>query len=67
MNDNTKLEVAKEVIASKVGEAALRLNFDLKNEELLQLLKLKDEVDRCHFEAIDFVLENLKLGENNND
>ena len=67
MNDNTKLEVAKEVIASKVGEAALRLNFDLKNEELLQLLKLKDEVDRCNFEAIDFVLENFKLGENNND
>jgi hypothetical protein len=55
MNDNTKLEIAKELIASKVGKAAL-LGLTTKDEELQQLIKLKEEVDNGNMETIERVL-----------
>ncbi len=55
MNDNTKLEIAKELIASKVGKAAL-LGLTTEDKELKQLIKLKEEVDNGNMETIDRVL-----------
>ena len=67
MNDNTKLEIAKELIASKVGKTAL-LGLTTNDEELQQLIQLKEEVDRGNMEAIDYVLNISKArGVNNND
>lgn len=55
MNDNTKLEIAKELIASKVGKAAL-LGLTTEDKELQQLIKLKEEVDNGNMETIERVL-----------
>lgn len=55
MNDNTKLEIAKELIASKVGKAAL-LGLTTEDKELKQLIKLKEEVDNGNMETINRVL-----------
>lgn len=55
MNDNTKLEVAKEIIASKVGKAAM-LGLTLQDKELVQLIKIKEEVDNGNMESIERVL-----------
>ena len=55
MNDNTKLEIAKELIASKVGKAAL-LGLTTEDKELKQLIKLKEDVDNGNMETINRVL-----------
>ena len=55
MNDNTKLEDAKEIIASKVGKAAM-LGLTLQDKELVQLIKIKEEVDNGNMESIERVL-----------
>lgn len=60
MNDNTKLEVAKEIIASKVGKAAM-LGLTLQDKELVQLIKIKEEVDNGNMESIERVLRISKL------
>ena len=60
MNDNTKLEVAKELIASKVGRAAMS-GLTLEDRKLVQLIKLKEEVDNGNMEAIEMILGVSKL------
>jgi len=60
MNDNTKLEIAKEIIASKVGKAVI-LGLTLEDKELVQLIKLKEKVDNGNMEAIERVLRISKL------
>ncbi len=67
MNDNTKLEIAKELIANKVGKAAL-LGLTLNDEEMIKLINLKEEVDKGNMEAIDTVLSYSKQNkEDKND
>lgn len=63
MNDKTKLELAKDIIATYVAKTAKLLDFDLNNEELKELLLLKEEVDRNNLEAINYVLGLSDLGE----
>ena len=55
MNDNTKLEIAKELVANMVGKAAL-IGLTLKDKELIKLINLKEEVDKGNMKAIDKVL-----------
>ena len=57
MNDNVKLEIAKEVIAGEIGNAVTSLNLSLENEELVNLVKLKEKIDRCDMVAINHVLK----------
>ncbi len=63
MNSNAKLEIAKEIIACEVGNAVTSLNLTLKDEELVKLVKLKEEVDKCNMTAINHVLKISKARE----
>ncbi len=63
MNDNTKIEVAKEVIYEIIGNAVMKENLTTNDKKLVDLLNLKNEVNKGNMEAIDFVLNNYKLEE----
>lgn len=63
MNDNTKIEVAKEVIYEIIGNAVMKENLTTNDKKLVDLLNLKNEVNKGNMEAIDFVLKNYKLEE----
>lgn len=65
MDSNTKLEIAKEVIASQIGNAVTRLKLSLKDRELVDLLKLKEKIDNCDMRAINHVLKIAKSREGN--
>ena len=55
MNDNTKLEVAIEIMASKIADTALK-GFDVNSEEIKQLLKEKEEMYKCNNEVLDKII-----------
>lgn len=55
MNENTKLEVAIEIMASKISDMALK-GYDINSKELKQLLKEKEEMYNCNEEVIDKIL-----------
>lgn len=57
MNDNTKLEVAKEVIYEKIGSAVMQEHLTTSDEKLVELLKIKEEVNKGNMAVIDFVLK----------
>lgn len=63
MNDNTKLEVAKDIVAKYLADTYKMVGFDLNNEEVIKLLALKEEVERNNEEAIDYVLGLSNLGD----
>ena len=55
INLNTKVEVAIEIIASKIAEAS-REGLTTKDEEMLNLLKERDGVYSGNVEIIDKIL-----------
>ena len=55
INLNTKVEVAIEIIASKIAEAS-RKGLTTKDEEMLNLLKERDGVYSGNVEIIDKIL-----------
>ena len=55
MNDNTKLEVAIEIMASKIADTALK-GFDVNSDEMKQLLKEKEEMYKCNNEVLDKII-----------
>lgn len=59
MNENTKLEVAKEIIFEKVGKAVTERHLTINDQELVDLIYLKRAVNSNDKEAIDFVLNNM--------
>lgn len=63
MNDNTKIEVAKEVIYEIIGNAVMKEKLTTNDKKLVDLLNIKNEVNKGNMEAIDFVLNNYKLEE----
>ena len=68
MNANTKLEIAKEIIASQIGKSIMDLGLTIKDKELQQLMDLKDRIDRCDMAAINHVLKvSKKMRGNAND
>ena len=60
MDSNTKLEIAKEVIAGLIGNAITKLNLTTKDKALVDLLNLKERIDSCDMAAIDHVLKVAK-------
>ena len=55
MNDNTKIEVAREVMNAMLARAC-RNGFDKKNKALTTLLKEEREMNKFNFKVIDKIL-----------
>lgn len=56
MNENVKLEVAIEIISSKIAEAS-REGYTVETKEMQQLLEEQKQVYKCNNEVIKKVLE----------
>lgn len=56
MNENVKLEVAIEIISSKIAEAS-REGYTVETQEMQQLLEEQKQVYKCNNEVIKKVLE----------
>lgn len=65
MNENTKLEVAKEIIFEKVGKAVTERHLTVEDQELVDLIYLKRAVNSNNKEAIDYVLNNMSVDSKN--
>ena len=55
INDNTKIEVAREVMNAMLGKYG-RNGYDKSNEMLMTLLKDEEEMNKFNFEVIDKIL-----------
>lgn len=55
-NDNIRLEVAIEIMASKIADMT-RKGYTVESKEMKQLLKEKNEMYKCNDEIIDKILE----------
>ena len=55
MNDNTKLEIAIEIIAAKIAKVAREKN-GVVDEELRNLLKEREEAYKFNEEVIDKII-----------
>ena len=55
MNDNTKIEVAREVMNAMIG-LACKNGFDANNKTLQLLLKEEQEMNKFNFKVIDKIL-----------
>ena len=55
MNDNTKLEVAIEIMASKIAKAAQK-GYDVDSKEMRELREEKEKMYKCDKEIIDKII-----------
>ena len=55
MNDNTKIEVAREVMNAMIGKYG-RNGYDQSNTMLMTLLKDEEEMNKFNFAVIDKIL-----------
>ena len=55
MNDNIKLEVAIEIMASKIDSMAKK-GYDNNSKEMKKLLEEKKEMYNCNMEVIDKII-----------
>lgn len=55
MNDNTKLEVAIEIMASKIAKTAQE-GYDVESKEMRELLEEKEKMYKCDKEIIDKII-----------
>ena len=66
MNDNTKIEVAREVMNAMLARAC-RNGFDKKNKLITTLLKEEKEMNNFNFKVIDKIINKyapiIKKGE----
>ena len=66
MNDNTKIEVAREVMNAMIANAC-RNGYNEKDKNLILLLKEEQEMNKFNFKVIDKILNvyapKLKRGE----
>jgi len=56
MQDNIKLEVAIEIMASKIAQMT-RDGYDINSVEMKELLKEKEELYKCNKDVIDKILK----------
>ncbi|MBQ9792308.1 MAG: hypothetical protein IJW32_00990 [Clostridia bacterium] len=56
MNDNTKIEVSREVMNAMIANTC-KNGFTTQNKTLLFLLKEENELDNFNFKVIDKVLD----------
>ena len=54
-NDNVRLEVAIEIMASKIADMAQK-GYTVDSKEMKELLKEKKEMYKCNNEIIDKIL-----------
>lgn len=55
MSSNIKLEVAIEIMASKIAQMT-RDGYDIDSEEMKQLLKEKEKMYNCDTEILDKII-----------
>ena len=55
MNDNTKIEVAREVMNAMIGKYG-KNGYDKSNAMLMTLLKDEEEMNKFNFEVIDKII-----------
>ena len=55
MNDNTKLEVAIEIMASKIAKAAQE-GYDVDSKEMRELLEEKEKMYKCDKKIIEKII-----------
>lgn len=54
-NDNVRLEVAIEIMASKIADMT-RKGYNIESAEMRELMKEKDEMYKCNDKVIDKIL-----------
>ena len=55
MNDNTKIEVAREIMNAMIANEAKK-GFDIKNKKLITLLNEENEMNNFNFKVIDKII-----------
>ena len=60
MNDNTKIEVAREIMNSLIAKACSS-GFTTKDKYLISLLKDEKQMENFNFKVIDKILNNYSL------
>ena len=55
MNDNTKLEVAIEIMASKIAKV-VQEGYDVDSKEMRELLEEKEKMYKCDKEIINKII-----------
>ena len=55
MNDNTKIEVAREIMNALIANAC-KSGFNPKNKVLIALLKDEEEMEKFNFKVIDKII-----------
>jgi len=53
MDNHTKLEIAKEIIANKIGDAIVNKKLTINDKELLDLIAIKDQITKCNIDVIE--------------
>ena len=57
MNDNTKIEVSREILNTMIANACKK-GFTTQNKTLFVLLQEESEMDNFNFKVIDKILNN---------
>ena len=60
MNDNTKIEVAREIMNAMIANACIN-GFDKNNKEILLLLKEEKQMEEFNFKVIDKIINHYSL------
>ena len=60
MNDNTKIEVAREVMNAMIANEAKK-GFNLNNKNLITLLTEEDEMNNFNFKVIDKIINQYSI------
>ena len=60
MNDNTKIEVAREIMNALIANEAKK-GFDFNNKKLITLLNEENEMNKFNFEVIDKIINQYSI------
>ena len=60
MNNNTKIEVAREVMNAMIANACIN-GFDKNNKEILLLLQEEQQMEKFNFNVIDKIINQYSL------
>ncbi|MBR4003820.1 MAG: hypothetical protein IKI95_07230 [Clostridia bacterium] len=60
MNDNTKIEVAREIMNALIANEAKK-GFDFNNKKLITLLNEENEMNNFNFEVIDKIINQYSI------
>lgn len=60
MNDNTKIEVAREIMNALIANEAKK-GFNFNNKKLITLLNEENEMNNFNFEVIDKIINQYSI------